>query len=88
MNVIMNVDEVHVVLTLVSSQVLDNVELSDAARKAIRDWRQERALGSKDLDAFGARFNESLGNYIDEQTTRYLRRRGSLRVSAVEERAG
>jgi hypothetical protein len=88
MNVIMNVDEVHVVLTLVSSQVLDNVELSDAARKAIRDWRQEHVLGSKDLDAFSARFNESLGNHIDEQTTRYLRRRGSLRVSAVEERAG
>ncbi len=86
MNVILNVDEVHAVLTLVTAQVLDNVELSDGAREAIRAWRREHDLGTQGLDEYGATFNAALGTYIDEQTTRYLRKRGSMRVSAREER--
>jgi hypothetical protein len=86
MNVVMNVDEVHEVLTLVTSQVLDNVELSDEVREAVRLWRRERNLGSKELDAFTVKLNQALGNYIDEQTTRYLRTRGEMRVSSAERR--
>ena len=87
MNVVLNVDEVHAVLTLVTSQVLDHVELSDGAREAIRAWRREHAMGTHGLDDYGAKFNAALGTHIDEQTTRYLRKRGSMRVSAREERA-
>ena len=86
MNVILNVDEVHAVLTLVTSQVLDHVELSEEARDAIRAWRREHGLGTDGLDDYGAKFNAALGTHIDEQTTRYLRKRGSMRVSAREER--
>jgi hypothetical protein len=86
MNVILNVDEVQAVVALVTSQVLDHVELSDGAREAVRLWRREHDLGTKGLDEFGERFNAALGTHIDEQTTRYLRRRGSMRVSAREER--
>jgi len=86
MNVILNVDEVHAVLTLVTSQVLDNVELSEGAREAIRAWRREHGMETHGLDDYGAKFNATLGTHIDEQTTRYLRRRGSMRVSAREER--
>jgi hypothetical protein len=87
MNVILNVDEVQAVIALVSAQVLDNVELSSEAKEAIRTWRREHDLGTRGLDEYAERFNTSLGNYIDEQTTRYLRRRGSMRVSAREERS-
>ena len=86
MNVILNIDEVHAVLTLVTAQVLDNVELSDGAREAIRAWRREHDLGTHGLDDYGATFNAALGTHIDEQTTRYLRKRGTMRVSAREER--
>jgi hypothetical protein len=86
MNVILNVDEVHAVVTLVTAQVLDNVELSDGAREAVRAWRRAHDLGTQGLDEYGETLNGALGTYIDEQTTRYLRRRGSMRVSAREER--
>jgi hypothetical protein len=43
-------------------------------------------MGTHGLDEYGATFNAALGTYIDEQTTRYLRKRGSMRVSAREER--
>jgi hypothetical protein len=87
MNVILSVDEAHAILTLVTAQVLDNVELSDGTREAIRNWRRDRGLGSKELDEYAGSLNESLGNAIDEHTTRFLRKRGGQRVSAAEERA-
>jgi hypothetical protein len=86
MNVVMNVDEAHEVLTLVTSQVLDNVELSEEVREAVRVWRRDRGLGSKELNEFTVKLNEALGTYIDEQTTRYLRTRGEGRVSSAERR--
>ncbi|MCC6238247.1 MAG: hypothetical protein IT299_11855 [Dehalococcoidia bacterium] len=88
MNVILNVDEVQAIVALVSAQVLDNVDLSSEAKEAIRAWRREHDLGTKGLDEYAERFNGALGTSIDEQTTRYLRRRGSMRVSAREERVG
>lgn len=87
MNVILNVDEVQAILALVSAQVLDHVELSTEAREAIRAWRREHDLGTKALDEYAERFNEALGTHIDAQTTRFLRRRGTMRVSAREELA-
>ena len=47
---------------------------------------REHDLGTKGLDEYAESFNAALGNHIDDQTTRYLRRRGSTRVSAREER--
>ncbi len=88
MNVILNVDEVQAIIALVSAQVLDNVDISGEAKEAIRAWRREHDTGTKGLDEYAERFNAALGTYIDEQTTRYLRRRGSMRVSAREERVG
>jgi hypothetical protein len=86
MNVILNTDEVHAVLTLVTAHVLDHVELSDDAKKQIRAWRRERDLNTVGLDEFTQSVNEAVGNFIDERTTRYLRKRGKIRVSASTER--
>lgn len=84
MNVVLNADESHVVLTLVSSLLLDNVELSEENRKAIRDWRRERDPGNRELDEFTVFLNERLGNHIDERTTRMMRVRGKRKVSQTE----
>lgn len=86
MNVVLNTDEVHAVLTIVSAHVLDHVELSDAAKKQIRAWRRERDRDTVGLDEFTEAVNEAIGNFIDKRTTRYLRKRGKIRVSASAER--
>ena len=83
MNVILNTDEVHAVLTLVSAQVIDHVELSEAGRKLIRDWRRDHAMDTADLDELTGEVNVALGNHIDERTTRMMRIRGALKVKKV-----
>ncbi|MPZ98459.1 MAG: hypothetical protein GEU80_03815 [Dehalococcoidia bacterium] len=88
MNVILNTDEALGVLTLVTSQVLDHVELSDETRRKVRDWRRAREQGTAGLDEFTEELNEALGNFIDERTTRMLRKRGKLKVSARTEFGG
>ena len=82
MNIVMNTDEALAVLTLVSAQVLDHVELSDAGKQAIRDWRRDHAPATAPLDAFTEHLNEALGNFIDERTTRMMRTRGTLKVKS------
>ncbi|MDP6606836.1 MAG: hypothetical protein QF664_11345 [Dehalococcoidia bacterium] len=86
MNVILDVDDVSTVISLVTSQVLDNVELSQTTKDAVRDWRRAHDPETLGLDEYAAVFNEALGNLIDEHSTRMLRRRGKVRVSAAERR--
>jgi hypothetical protein len=86
LNVILDVQDVSTVISLVTAQVLDNVELSQKSVDAIRQWRREHEPDTISLDEYAAVFNESLGNLIDENSTRMLRRRGKMRVSAAEGR--
>jgi len=81
MNVVLNTDEAHHVLTLVSARLLDNVELSDEGRKLVEDWRRDRSPGGSPLDEFTLFLNERLGNFIDDRTTRMMRTKGRLKVS-------
>ncbi|RLT36973.1 MAG: hypothetical protein DWI58_17775 [Chloroflexi bacterium] len=83
MNVILNSDEAHAVLSLVSAQVLDHVELSEAGRKAIRDWRRAHDIGRAGLDDFTESINVAIGNHIDEHTTRMMRIRGAMKVKGL-----
>lgn len=86
MNVVLNVEEVEVVLSLVTSHVLDHVQVSDEAAERIRDWRRDRAMGTSALDDYAEVLNSAIGNYIDERTTRMLRKRGKYYVSDAQER--
>jgi hypothetical protein len=85
MNVILNTDEVHAVLSLVTAQVLDHADLTDAANKQIRAWRRAHDVDTVGLDEFTETMNTALGNFIDERTTRFLRKRGKIKVSAKTE---
>ncbi len=80
MNVVLNTEEANAVLALVTAQVLDHVEISLAAKQAIRDWRRDHAPGTIPLDGFTASLNTALGNFIDERTSRMMRTRGKLKV--------
>ena len=62
------------------AQVVDGVELSDTAVDAIRDWRNKTLeRGSADLLNFATALNETLGNTIDDELKRTIRRRDYYR---------
>jgi len=84
MNVVLNTDEAHLLLTLVSSQLIDHADLSEEAQKLVQDWRRNRSPGSSELDALTVVVNERLGNHIDERTTRMMRTKGKRKVSERE----
>ncbi|MDA0352249.1 MAG: hypothetical protein O3A10_08565 [Chloroflexi bacterium] len=84
MNVVLNSDESHVALTLVSALLLDNIDLSEEGRRLVREWRRQRDPGNRELDEFTVFLNERLGNHIDERTTRMMRVKGKRKVSQAE----
>ena len=76
MQVILEPDEAWSVMTLVVSQVLDQVELSDEGKAAIRRWRTDRADGTSEMAGLTMSMNESMGSVLDEKMTRLIRRTG------------
>ena len=88
MNVVLNVEEVEGVLSLVTSHVLDHVELSESARDRVREWRTAHSVGASALDDYAEVLNAAIGNYIDERTTRMLRKQGKYYVPGGAQREG
>ena len=84
MNVVLNTDEANAVMSLVTAQLIDQAGLTEAGKKAIREWRRDLAPGSIPLDGFTQRMNVAIGNFIDERTTRMMRMRGQIRVRERE----
>ncbi len=80
MRLILDEEETWSLMTLVTAQVLDQVELSDEAVKAIRDWRAGVVEGNASMEAMATGVNEALGNTIDEELTRQIRRRDYYRT--------
>lgn len=76
MQVILEPDEAWSVMTLVVSQVLDQVDLSDEAKAAIRRWRTDHSDGTAEMAELTVSMNEALGTVLDERTTRLIRRKG------------
>ena len=87
MNVLLNPSEVGAVVSLVTAQLLDSIELTEEAREQIRSWRTERSAGGDDLDAFSDAFNETLATSIDETTRRRHMRGGRFQRETAAERA-
>ena len=79
MQLILDEEETWSLMTLITAQVLDQVELSDEAVKAIRDWRAGTVEGNSAMAAVAMGVNEALGNTLDEELTRTVRRRDYYR---------
>ncbi len=79
MRIILDEEEAWSLASLVVAQVLDQVELSVDTAKAIKEWRRQREEGTEPMLALAFGMNEALGNKIDEQTTRAVRRRDYYR---------
>ena len=80
MRLILDEEEVWSLMTLVTAQVLDQVELSDEAINTIREWRAGLEEGRPAMLEFAQGVNEALGNTIDEELTRTIRRRDYYRT--------
>ena len=76
MQVILETDEAWSIMSLVVSQVLDQVDLSDEARAVLRRWRSDHNDGTGDMSDLTVSMNEVLGTTLDERTQRLIRRKG------------
>lgn len=76
MQIILEPEEAWSIMTLVVSQVLDQVELSDEGKNVIRRWRADRNEGTAEVSDLAVLLNETLGTVLDEKTTRLIRRKG------------
>jgi hypothetical protein len=76
MQVILDSDEAWSVMSLVISQVLDQVDLTDEGRATVRRWRGDRVDGTAEMSDLAVTMNESLGTTLDERTQKLLRRKG------------
>jgi len=82
--IILENDEASSLMSLIVSQVLDQVDLSDEARAAVRRWRSDHGEGTADMADLTVTMNETLGTVLDDRTTRLIRRKGWY-VSTKEE---
>jgi hypothetical protein len=84
MNVVLNTDEANLVMSVITGQLIDQAGLTEAGKKAVREWRRDLAPATIPLDAFTERLNVAIGNFIDERTTRMMRMRGQVKVRERE----
>lgn len=76
MQVILETDEAWSIMSLVVSQVLDQVDLSEEAKDRVKRWRGERIDGTAEMSELTVSMNEVIGSVLDERTQRLIRRKG------------
>lgn len=64
------------VLMLVSAVAIDNADLSEEGKEAIRRWRSERGEGSPELETLTEELSQALNAHIDEKLMRRVKNRG------------
>ncbi|HXG43056.1 MAG TPA: hypothetical protein VNL95_10085 [Dehalococcoidia bacterium] len=94
MQVLLEPDEAWSLMLVITSYIVDHSGISGEARARIRRWRNDRAVGTVEMDQLCLEMNRALGNYLDEKTTRQIRMRGryittrDLRLAARPASAG
>ncbi len=86
MQVVLETDEAWSLMSVITSYVIDHSGVSQGGKSKIRRWRNDRTVGTVEMDDLALAFNEALGTYLDERTTRMIRRRG--RYTSTKELAG
>ena len=76
MQVVLETDEAWSLMMVITSYVIDHGGVSQEGKSRIRRWRSDRSLGTVEMDDLAVAINEALGTYLDEKTTRMVRRRG------------
>ena len=76
MIVLLEPPEAWSLMMLVSAVAIDNAELSEEGKEAIRAWRTERNEKSPELAALTDALNERLNAHIDQKLMRRVKNRG------------
>ncbi len=76
MQVILETDEAWSLMSVITSYVIDHSGVSQDGKARVRRWRGDRDVGTVEMDDLAVAFNQALGTYLDEKTTRMIRRRG------------
>jgi hypothetical protein len=63
-------------MMLVSAVAIDNAEISEEAKDAIRRWRSERNEGSPELEQLTDEINGAINSRLDEKFMRRVKNRG------------
>jgi hypothetical protein len=63
-------------MMLVSSVAIDNAEISEEGKEAIRKWRNERRETSPEVEALTIDLNKALNAYLDAKFMRRVKNRG------------
>ena len=63
-------------MMLVSAVAIDNADISDEGKEAIRAWRTERSEKSKELAGLTDALNDKLNAHIDQKLMRRVKSRG------------
>lgn len=63
-------------MMLVSAVAVDNAEISNEGREAIKKWRGERREGSPELAKLTDEFNKALNAHLDAKFLRRIKSKG------------
>ena len=76
MIVMLEEQEAWSLMMLVSAVAIDNAELSNEGKEAIRRWRTDAAVGSPALDKLTEALNKSLNAHLDAKFLRRIKGKG------------
>jgi hypothetical protein len=80
MHVILDEQEAWSFISLVTALVIDQAEMSEEGVEAIREWRTKLSEGSPEMGVFAEGLNEALGEKIDDELKKQIRRRDYYRT--------
>ena len=76
MIVLLEEPEAWSLMMLVSAVAIDNADLSEEGKDAIRRWRSENREGSESLAALTDALNDAINTHIDKKFMRRVKTRG------------
>lgn len=76
MIVLLEQPEAWSLMMLVSAVAVDNAELSDEGKEAIRKWRSELAEGTPGLERLTDALNNAMNAHLDAKFTRRIKSKG------------
>jgi ferric-dicitrate binding protein FerR (iron transport regulator) len=76
MIVLLEEPEAWSLMMLVSAVAMDNADISNEARDAIRHWRGERPENSPEMEKLTEAINQALNAHLDTKFMRRVKNRG------------